>query len=196
MHQGCLYCHQTHHDAELQINHSFQLRYTTTPKGGSIAKKKLFLNCIFFKSQKKLSVQIIHNKCKLWTVWKEQFIKSHLPLNLIIQPALPLNTHILQVEPNVCTYYLKHWLKVCLWAESTVFFIEIQFKKQKFISIGLSLPLTSLSDHTELISKKQNSWFSYSPALSSINHFFFCACLGIIKHCCINNNSIFLPELL
>lgn len=70
------------------------------PREGPLQKKKLFLNCIFFKSQKKLSVQIIHNKCKLWTVWKEQFIKSHLPLNLIIQPALPLNTHILQVEPR------------------------------------------------------------------------------------------------
>lgn len=50
MHQGCLYFHQTHQDVELQINHSFQLLlYTTTPKGGSLAKKNLFLNFdIFF----------------------------------------------------------------------------------------------------------------------------------------------------
>lgn len=48
MHQGCLYCHQTHHDAELQINHSFQLRYTTTPKEGSIAKKKALSKLHFF----------------------------------------------------------------------------------------------------------------------------------------------------
>lgn len=82
------------------------------------------------------------------TVWKKQFINSPPP-HVNQQPHTKY-TPARRTKSLRCVY----WFEVCLHAESTIFFIEIQLKKQKFISIGLSLPWTSPSDLTELINEK------------------------------------------
>lgn len=94
MHQGCLYCHQAHQDVELQINHSFQLLYTTTPKGGSLAKKTSSQILIYFFNAKRSFLFIyiyVTLNCMEGTIYQ---LSPPPHLKSLNHPLPPKYTHI------------------------------------------------------------------------------------------------------